>query len=296
MNQASSWKWLLDDVVIVAFAATCLAIAYSLGTAKQLYPPTFISIFLGIAVAAITYRYLGGTDNSQLSIAFLKLGGSAALLLGVTIYVGSAVTKERNLIYTANEFNPQIDQLKTTVKNLTGRIGTLTTENEKFKSDREVSDQEFIQRVALLDPDDSLVVDLRNALGDPAGLGREVVRSKKVSIINNGAVRGTKKYWICANTYKAFYPVPTPKGRLRITGASASNGPVDVSFGGIIDNDDCNSTDRKFDMQISCDASALLFPDLITACDGSSPRYTDEKMSNIRLTSVGALVKELHQE
>lgn len=48
-----------------------------------LVPPPIISIFLGIAVAALLYRFLGGVADASFRLGALRVGGAAAILIFV---------------------------------------------------------------------------------------------------------------------------------------------------------------------------------------------------------------------
>ncbi|WP_298772936.1 hypothetical protein [uncultured Shewanella sp.] len=76
-----------DIVVIIAIVMTLLLapVLTMLWYLKSpiLVPPPIIAIFLGIAVASILYRFLGGVHNASFTIGALKVTGSAAILIFV---------------------------------------------------------------------------------------------------------------------------------------------------------------------------------------------------------------------
>ncbi|WP_299496724.1 hypothetical protein [uncultured Shewanella sp.] len=76
-----------DIVVIIAIVITLLlapvlTMLWSLEN-PILVPPPIIAIFLGIAVASLLYRFLGGVYNASFTIGALKVTGSAAILIFV---------------------------------------------------------------------------------------------------------------------------------------------------------------------------------------------------------------------
>jgi hypothetical protein len=71
-----------DDHVLWIVIGFCLLVPVILVTVWQFtgkfYPPMLLSILLGIAVAALTYRYLGGSQGSVFSIGALKIVGCSS--------------------------------------------------------------------------------------------------------------------------------------------------------------------------------------------------------------------------
>ena len=282
-------RWLRDDLVLIGFASFCLLVSLYLRLWGGAIEPTFISIFVGVGVAAITYRYLGGTEGAQFSIAALKLGGSAALLLAVTWWVGSAMTKERGLLdIDARALRAQRDA--TEVKQALERdIESKTAQISQLNLEVNASDKRFVERVANLDGDNRLVTELREALRNPSGAGSSLARKRQVRIMNSGSVGGKKSFWICRDTYQGFYPDQSRAGdTLRMMAVGIDGQPIEllVKYSGEIDRDVCSSNGRQFDMQVSCDASEALFPDLVTGCDGSRPRFSHSE-KKVRTAEAG---------
>lgn len=287
-NAAAPRKW-LDDVVIVSFAAFCLGAALFLGLRSPPVEPTFIGVFMGVAVAAITYRYLGGTDGAQFSIAALKLGGSAALLLAVTWWVGSQMAKERAALEQSN-LTAKIATDQENVR-LQKQLNAARSEVVTLTADQQRRDDAFLRRVASLDPGDQLVKELKAALSDPTGPGADVSRPRDLRIKNTGSLQAAGSYWICPDVYRALKPDSWGKDRkLRLVGPGEGK-QIDVKYDGLLDATGCEKPDRQFDMQISCDASAMIFPDLVTGCDGRTPRYAI-KGDQIRIARVGVVVAQ----
>jgi len=76
-----------DIVIIIAIVLTLLlapflTFLWFLET-PILIPPPVIAIFLGIAVSALLYRFLGGVHDASFTVGALKVTGTAAILIGV---------------------------------------------------------------------------------------------------------------------------------------------------------------------------------------------------------------------
>jgi len=77
-----------EDIVIVISIVISLLLAPLLSCLWFLYspivvPPLIIAIFLGIAVSALLYRFLGGVRDASFTIGTLKVTGTAAIPIGI---------------------------------------------------------------------------------------------------------------------------------------------------------------------------------------------------------------------
>lgn len=77
-----------EDIVIVVSIVMSLLLAPLLSILWFLdnpitVPPPIISIFLGIAVSALLYRFLGGVHDASFTVGALKVTGTAAILIFV---------------------------------------------------------------------------------------------------------------------------------------------------------------------------------------------------------------------
>src|SRR4051794_32070501 len=123
---------LTEDLVITIAVAAGLAIALALTVAAVVwelgFSPTLTATFLAIAIAALTYRFLGGVGGTEFSVGLLKLGGSAALLVGLIWFVGDRLREEQRLYTNSSGYREQID-------NLTGQLnqaqGEVTTKDQQ---------------------------------------------------------------------------------------------------------------------------------------------------------------------
>ncbi len=73
-------------------------------------PPVVMAIFLGSGIAALVFRFLGGTAGTTMAMGTLKLSGSIAVLLGSAYYINQQLEKQltpiENGIQTVT-FTPQ---------------------------------------------------------------------------------------------------------------------------------------------------------------------------------------------
>ncbi len=80
-----------EDIVIVVSIVMTLLLAPLLTILwffdkPILVPPPIISIFLGIAVSALLYRFLGGVQDASFTVGALKVTGTAAILIAVSVW------------------------------------------------------------------------------------------------------------------------------------------------------------------------------------------------------------------
>jgi len=83
---AKPLKLTADDIVVITFAAIGLggSIALVLWTTA---PPIITSFLFTTGIAALIYRFLGGIQRASFSVGALKLGGTAAFLVGVALLI-----------------------------------------------------------------------------------------------------------------------------------------------------------------------------------------------------------------
>ena len=97
-NQNSQLKFTAEDIVIIVAIVLTLLLAPLLTFLwfiedPILIPPPVIAIFLGIAVSALLYRFLGGVNNASFTIGALKVTGAAAILIGVAWWSNNELKK-----------------------------------------------------------------------------------------------------------------------------------------------------------------------------------------------------------
>jgi hypothetical protein len=76
-----------EDFVVVLFSLLGLLGSAALYSLR--FPSIMISIFLSAGITAVVYRFLGGTQGATFVVGALKLGGTAAVLIGVAWWIDS---------------------------------------------------------------------------------------------------------------------------------------------------------------------------------------------------------------
>jgi hypothetical protein len=275
----------LDDIVICLTVALSLIIAlflaYSLVERGANYPPTLITIFLGICVAALTYRFLGGTGGNEFSIGALKLCGSAALLLGTTYFVGERIRSEQNIFENFSDYRQQIKTLKDeaqsnlteiTAKNM--NIARLEKKVRDFPSTVAVLS---IDEIKKLSPNDPLIQGIKQLVSAQDGPFRQTIRDLQLRVAIVAMPNDEHLYSICSESFTKLYEgVTIPNTNLlasRSVGQDANSVSQILGRRGKIADNVCAIPTRDFDVQIGCATAMKLFADKITNCgDGGKLR------------------------
>ncbi len=257
-----------DDRVLWIVIGFCLVVPVILVTVWQFtgiyYPPMLLSILLGIAVAALTYRYLGGSQGSVFSVGALKIVGSAALLIGTAYLANSGLTRQMDI-------NDSVNRLRVAEK----RTSALASDNKKIgselqkaindlESERTKNCQIIIGEIEKLTPDTMLGGQLAIMARKRLGPFSEIARELQVRI----SVAGVKNQ----GNFNACNDLKLKGERVRFMRdageqSPSQQDPVDGRQTGHISMDQCSKSDRKFDIQISCADGWKLFPEHISGCD-----------------------------
>jgi len=129
-----------EMVVIISIIAVGLILSILTYTLKLSVPPILVAVFMGIAVSAIVYRFLGGiSPETAFSVGALKLGGSMAALIGCAWFINVEL-ESQTLKNLDNLFEPHYREWfaieRNTKKPMTVKvadIGTLPApKNEKL--------------------------------------------------------------------------------------------------------------------------------------------------------------------
>lgn len=268
---------LLDDIVIIVTVALGLLIAlylsWSLVVNGAEYPPTLISAFLGIAIAALTFRFLGGAAGTEFSVGVLKLGGSAALLLGTTLVVGDRLRDEINLFASTDLYREQMKGLKKQLADADEVIVQRGKEVETLRAQLVTAPSARglynIDEIMKMKPDNPFIRELKQRVYGKLGPFRETIRELSVPISVVRMRRAGKLYNICEETFEQLYEGSVPNSRIRLArsvGEEAVEVAVEAERSGRIDQNECNKPDNDFKVQISCEIAEELFADLISSC------------------------------
>lgn len=276
-------KWLADIVICLTVALSlilALFFAYSLVERHADYPPTIVSVFLGLTIAALTYRFLGGVDGTSFQVGVLKLGGSAALLIGTTWFLSERIKTEMNILETTTGYRTQIEQM---TKDLAARgqeVASKDSEIRKLQIQIEqIPNQSAVQsidQIRKLKPSDTLIKSLRRMMEakDPPFV--ETVRELDVRVTMVDMPGDAPLYSICPSVFADLYKDAEPNTKIllsRSVGPDGNNISVTVDRRGKINDDVCKSPERNFDLQIGCSTARTLFPEIVHKCaDGPAIR------------------------
>ncbi len=280
-------KLTIEDLVI------CLALLLGFSTSLMLaianeswgthFPSSLIAFFASVSIAALIYRFLGGSGEAQFRMGVLQVTGSAAVMLGATWLLGDRIQMETALFRTDAEYRPQLDskqaaladaqernrKLLEQVHDLTERVSDLGTDKAKYS----------IDQVRRMRSDDPFVTGLRRMVVNEDAPFRQTLADLSARVTLNDAMTDSNVYRICTDTQaKLFDGLDTQNDRLRMRRnyGDGETRIVDMVRGGTIDPDAqvCGAGPGKtFDIQITCADATKLFPDRITRCNGLKPVY-----------------------
>jgi len=280
-------KLKIEDIVI------CLALMLSFSTTLLMsianeswgthFPSSLIAFFAAVCVAALLYRFLGGSEGSEFRMGVLKVTGSGAILLGATWFLGDRIRAETAIYRTEAEYRPALEAKQAAVTRLTETNLALDEKVQRLETRvAELSAGHSgytIEQIRRMQPDDAFVSAIRRMVANEDMPFRLTLREMPVRVTLNDAMTDANVYRICVDTQEAlFRDLETQKDRLRIrrnTGDGDTH-VVDVVRGGTITGDAAvcpASGPRTFDIQITCADAATLFPDRIARCSGLKPVY-----------------------
>lgn len=294
-------KLKIEDVVI------CLALLLSFSTTLLMaianeswgthFPSSLIAFFAAVGVAALIYRFLGGSEGSEFRMGVLKVTGSAAILFGATWLLGDRIRDESILYRSDKEFRTALagkgaeitrktillaqteaDLAKATKTNinLTDKVERLEARVADLSAQRSTY---AIDQVRRMKPDDTFVSSIRRMIANEDEPFGSTLRDMDAKVTLNDAMTNVNVYRICVDTQDAlFRGLETQKDRLRLRRNSTDGDTlmVDAVRGGTIKADVTvcpQNGPRTFDIQITCADAVKLFPDRIARCTGLKPVY-----------------------
>lgn len=85
-------SWKMDDTVVLFFCV--FGFGGGIATQKAGMPSIVVALLLATGVASLIYRFLGGVSDSSFAIGALKLTGTAAFLVGMTLLVNAKLPQQ----------------------------------------------------------------------------------------------------------------------------------------------------------------------------------------------------------
>lgn len=222
------------------------------------FPPMLISVLLGISVAALTYRYLGGTSGAQFSVGALKVAGSAALVFGMTYLTNEKLSLQMSKDNPPNSYQQAMQELSVNKR----EYEDLQSEFESLKKEKESS---ILDKVKTIDPAsetaDELIEMYKNREGPFSTLKRMI--DVKVTVINipTNTFNACSELKLANENVQFVKTDPNTDGEILKAGASQA---------GIIEESVCKKKNRRFDIQISCEDGKKLFPEEISGCSNET--------------------------
>jgi regulator of replication initiation timing len=294
-----------DDIVIIVVMAITLVTPILLvvwwTVEGRLFPPMLISVLFGIAIATLTYRYLGGTEKSEFSVGALKLAGSAAMLLGTTWLTNHGLSTQMTLELKPNrisELEQQLDVLRKRQSSLEGGQHTLREENaeklrqahaENSRLKQRMDEQEresarrIVAQVAALTPDDDAgkdILDLYRKKQGPFSIQKRSFDTK-VRVVDKP--RDADAFFACADLQLEAENVQLA----RLLDGSVDPVAITAKQQGLISDLFCNPKTgvREYSIQISCEGGKTLFPDQVSGCgqDGRALWISDKRNFDVRV-------------
>lgn len=294
-----------DDLVIIVVMAITLLTPILLvvwwTVEDRLFPPMLISILFGIAIATLTYRYLGGTEKSEFRVGALKLAGSAAMLLGTALLTNHGLSEQMT-----SELKPnRISELKQQIEKMHIQNSVLKSEQQEYRS----SDAEKLRRLeaqnsglkeqmAEKERDAALrIVALVEKLTPESDAGKDILelyRKKvgpfsprkrffdtKVRVVDKP--RDINSFFACSDLQLEDENVQLT----RMVDESADPLTINAQQRGLISDLFCNPEmgAREYSIQLSCEAGKVLFPDHIRDCgqDGRALWTSDKRNFDVRI-------------
>lgn len=286
-----------DDIVLWIVIAFCLLTPVILVTIwayyERFFPPMLLSVLLGIAVAALTYRYLGGTQGSQFSVGVLKLAGSAALLMGTAYLTNVGLSEQMDSMNSAQKLIAS----KKDIASLNSKIQTLNCDFDAMKIELEIAKRNkteiSILELEKLTPDSLLGAQLvalaRKHKGPFAGTER-VIQGATVTMAGYVKKQGT--FYACDDLELADKAVRFIRV---LEGQQSLDQPalVKAKQAGLISAAVCQKQNRQFAFQLSCMDGKTLFPEHISGCgDDGAVKWTLPNQARIFQVSVEVLAAE----
>jgi hypothetical protein len=256
-----------DDVVLWIVIAVCLTTPIGLCALWAIqgifFPPMLISVLLGTAIAALTYRYLGGTIGSEFSVGVLKVAGSAGLLLGMVYLTNDGLSKQMDAENSAN-----------LLKGVREERDSLELKNKQLSEALEHATNNWIPSIEKLTPDTPQGRAILDLARSEKGPWARIVEKIDVPVAVGRYIKNTGQFAACADmnlTSKTIRFVRTV-GQMDDLDIRS----VTATFAGQIESTICDRPNRKFSVHLSCQAALELFPDHLQSCTTNGAKWLEK--------------------
>ncbi|MEW8338781.1 MAG: hypothetical protein AB2708_02955 [Candidatus Thiodiazotropha taylori] len=164
-----------EDYLVLAIIISCTLGPVSVLFIAKLYqvfiPSAFYAVFLGIAVASMLYRFLGGIHDATFAIGALKVTGSAAVLLGMAWWLNDVLeiqiakfNRYENHFQVLEKKILENKKLEASVTDLNNKlnIANMKVISLEARLDKEIKIPEIVKLIKTLDPEDNISREIRN--------------------------------------------------------------------------------------------------------------------------------------
>jgi hypothetical protein len=276
-------KYFEDIVLSIAVVLGMLIglyLSYALVVQGAQYPPTLISTFIGMALAALIYRFMGGLGGTEFGAGMLKLGGAAAFIVGFIWFVGDRLKDEVQLYSSTETYRSQIEALEKQRDNAQAVSDKQGEEIEKLRKTQlnapSTRGVYTISEIKQMKPDNPFIQSLKRLVEGQEGPFSPTLRELVVRVSVVAGPSAGPTFYICPDTLEKLNEgVDAPSTEIQIsrTLADGSAASLTAKRGGKIGQDVCINEQRDFDVQINCAAAITLFADKMTSCsEGAAVR------------------------
>lgn len=283
---------MIEDLVLTAAIVLGLLIAlylsYALVVQGEHYPPTLITTFLAIGVAALIYRFMGGLVGTEFKAGLLTLGGSAAFFAGMIWFVGDRLRDEIGLYASATPYLSEISSLQGQLdqeQKLNGQLQRRLAARPAGGTGSCPAAQCTIADVRKLQPNDPFVLGIKRLVEGQELPFTPTLKQMQVRVAVVGGLGSNPAFNICSDTLDKLnegVEAPNPSAQLSRTLEDGSSATVTATRAGRIGEDVCGNQGRGFDVQINCPIALQLFADKIKSCaEGAALRGTSVSIGSL---------------
>lgn len=260
-------------VTIILGFAIALYLSYALVVQGQPYPPTLISMFAGVSLAAVIYRFMGGLTSTELAMGAIKLGGSAAFVIFFIYFVGDRLREEVRLYSSTDTYREQITELEKQRDNAQAVSDKREADNDRLRkqllSAPSAQGTYSIAAIKKMKPDDPFVQSLKRLVEGGEGPFSPVLREMVVRAAVVAGTSSSPSFSICQDTLDKLnegVEAPRTEAQLARSLDDGSTANLKADRAGKIGQDVCSNEQRDFDVQVNCPAALKLFADKIASC------------------------------
>jgi hypothetical protein len=296
-----------EDYIILTVIIICLVGPILMLGAWQIYsiyfPPALIAIFLGISVASLLYRFLGGIHDATFAVGALKVTGSAAVLAGIAWWSNMEINKQVEAFSDKKKDSTEFVATKQKLKKAEEQIIELKKDNSTVLSDKSdlniklsklqdeleqlKNEEKIIDLVKSLDPEDKISYQLRKVALAKEGAWGDFSKQKQltvsvVSYLKEGQIAACPEYY--GKKIELVSEFTQFNENIRATS------PITITVNKYITRAINCSNERDYDLQINCPDAIRIFTNKLLVCTDNEVKWKIEKNKRKLLVSAIILV------